>query len=110
MTTLYPCSSNELAHHTSLLRSAPESTLNGSGHPMNRHITSPTEWFVKGRKGLGGDTRYQGKGGSRNAFEHWTLMMEEVTQSPNRLAEERQKIAINDGDFLISRIGDPKYL
>ncbi|KAK0477826.1 hypothetical protein IW261DRAFT_252647 [Armillaria novae-zelandiae] len=37
------------------------------------------------------------------------LTMEEVTEPPMRLAEECRKIGIQDGDFLISDIGETKY-
>ncbi|KAK0215407.1 hypothetical protein IW262DRAFT_1299675 [Armillaria fumosa] len=39
----------------------------------------------------------------------WILTTEEVTEPPKRLAEECQKNGINDGDFLVSDIGETKY-
>ncbi|KAK0452177.1 N-acyl-phosphatidylethanolamine-hydrolyzing phospholipase D [Desarmillaria tabescens] len=39
----------------------------------------------------------------------WILTTEEVTEPPKRLAEECKKIGIEEGDFLVSDIGETKY-
>ncbi len=39
----------------------------------------------------------------------WILTTEEVTEPPKRLAEECKKIGIDNGDFLVSDIGETKY-
>ncbi|KAK0191843.1 beta-lactamase superfamily domain-containing protein [Armillaria mellea] len=39
----------------------------------------------------------------------WILMTEEVMEPPKKLAEECKKIGIEEGDFLISDIGETKY-
>ncbi|KAK0229686.1 hypothetical protein EDD85DRAFT_776225 [Armillaria nabsnona] len=36
----------------------------------------------------------------------WILMTEVVTEQPKRLAEECKTIAIRDGDFLVSDVGE----
>ncbi|KAK0191851.1 Metallo-hydrolase/oxidoreductase [Armillaria mellea] len=39
----------------------------------------------------------------------WILTTEEVTEPPRRVAEECKKIGIEEGDFLVSGIGETKY-
>ncbi len=39
----------------------------------------------------------------------WILTTEEVTEPPKKLAEECKKIGIEEGDFLVSDIGETKY-